>query len=1617
MLKGNRKALEQSCSSFAMPLHIRPHMRALEPRILLDAAAMETAVDAVNEAVHAGLADDFVRSNFPQRDGQSESDLEFPKLADPLEALDLQSSTEQHSEIVFIAADIDDPQKLLAALPSSTEVVFLTADKNGLSQIAETLSLRSDVDAIHILSHGSQGALALGGDDLTFETMQSIYAAQLAMIGDALSEDGDILIYGCDFAGGDVGRKAVEAISRMTGADVAASDDLTGNAAQDGDWDLEVKSGDVETKEIATSTSWSGTLADVVLEEYSPDLSEIEDAEEIGSTRSVGQTFRHNSGNGAYEVDKVEVVLRDTGGPDQTIRVTISDSFGGVPVGEGTFNSTSITGDFEYYAITLDSVTTLVDDQLYYITLSTDNPSETIETANSRDGNYSGGQYVRPDGGFKNQHDLYFKIIDAMNNDPDITSDGGDSVENLTVDENQTYVTTVVANDIDLPGDTITYSITGGPDASFYEIDANTGVLTFINAPNFEQVLDGNGNGIYTVDVTASDGNGGSDTQQLRVTIRDINDAPIAIGGTTSTTEDTPLDISNQFVYSDEDSDLAQSITIQAMDLGGGTVTHSGGTVVYVGDTITGTNISTLMFTPALNSTDPVMIDFTSNDADQGIQIGTVTINITSENDAPIITSHSGDAIVPMNYNENQTFVSTVTASDVDLPGDTISYSITGGPDAASFVVDSVTGDLSFIAAPDFENPMDFNNNGIFRVIVTASDGNGGTAEQQFTITIANVNEVPVAINSSVTTDEDVAHAFSVTDFGYTDIESDALVSVTLTNLSLAGGTLTHSGGTAVNNGDTLTAAQIDTLVYTSAANSFADATFDYMVNDADLGTVSAVMTVRVDAVNDAPVITSDGGGDSALSNADENQTYVTTVTASDIDVPSDTITYSITGGIDAAFFEVDATTGVLNFISAPDFEQTLDNDTNGIYRVEVTASDGNGGTDKQLIRAVVGNVNEVPVATNSSVTTNEDVAHVFSVADFGYSDVESNALVSIAISNLNLIGGALTHSGGTVVNNGDTLTATQIDTLVYTSAANSSADATFDYTVNDAGLGTVSAVMTVQVDAVNDVPTFVTGGAGSIWQIDVAEGEADVVDLEAVDADLPSDTLTYSIVGGNDFDKFDIDPSTGVLTLITSPDFENPNDFGLDNDYFVLVQVSDGNGGIDTQTIRVNILDQNDLAVATGGSTNATEDVQHVIPISAFNFTDADGDSLQSITVSNLALSGGTLTHSGGTIEVSNGMTISAAEMSDLTFLPTANSFGNVSFDYTVNDDDAGLSSATLNINIAEVNDVPVATGGTASTDSDEPYTFQISDFGYIDVEGDNLQSIRIESLTLVGGTLTLSDGNVIVTEGMVIDAADVNTMVFTPEGDRLENAVIQYTVNDGDDGNIISEMVIQVAAPTNPGDIDPEEPDVLEEKAEEETEEEGEEEAEEEAEDETSTNGIFEGTTSNPAVAKAPVLAPAAQVLEEASVSVVDDLGEIEGRAILPARQTQIESPKDSYKPIPLPNHTFEPVSRRAMLEKIDQSSQDVREYSEFLGADVAKVSFTFGSLLSIGGVSWLLRGGALMAAFLSVMPAWSRFDPVTIVTSRRDENEEEESSEFDVMLAHVKDARSRVKGIPQS
>ena len=126
------------------------------------------------------------------------------------------------------------------------EIVTLDAGRDGIEQISEKLARYADVRAVHILSHGSEGALRLGSTLLDHAGLEQ-HAESVRGWQAALSPGGDILLYGCDVASGGAGIAFVERMSELTGADVAASTDDTGGELLGGDWELEYQTGYIET--------------------------------------------------------------------------------------------------------------------------------------------------------------------------------------------------------------------------------------------------------------------------------------------------------------------------------------------------------------------------------------------------------------------------------------------------------------------------------------------------------------------------------------------------------------------------------------------------------------------------------------------------------------------------------------------------------------------------------------------------------------------------------------------------------------------------------------------------------------------------------------------------------------------------------------------------------------------------------------------------------------------------------------------------------------------------------------------------------------------------------------------------------------------------------------------------------------------------------------------------------------------------------------------------------------------------------------------------------------------------------------------------------------------------
>ena len=214
-----------------------------------------------------------------------------------------------------------------------------------------------------------------------------------------------------------------------------------------------------------------------------------------------------------------------------------------------------------------------------------------------------------------------------------------------------------------------------------------------------------------------------------------------------------------------------------------------------------------------------------------------------------------------------------------------------------------------------------------------------------FALGIAPGDHEPVVANpiADQTLPEDTAWTFTVPANTFSDVGGDALAyTVSLADDSVLPGWLSFNAVTRTVSG-------------TPPANFNGQIALKVTASDGSL-TASDTFVLNITAVNDAPIVTSNSGGNTASVSNAENTTAVTVVTATDPDA-GQALSYSISGGADANKFTIDSNTGALSFITAPNFEAPTDLDGNNVYDVTVQISDGVGGVDTQAIAVKVENV------------------------------------------------------------------------------------------------------------------------------------------------------------------------------------------------------------------------------------------------------------------------------------------------------------------------------------------------------------------------------------------------------------------------------------------------------------------------------------------------------------------------------------------------------------------------------------------------------------------------------------------------------------------------------------
>jgi len=386
------------------------------------------------------------------------------------------------------------------------------------------------------------------------------------------------------------------------------------------------------------------------------------------------------------------------------------------------------------------------------------------------------------------------------------------------------------------------------------------------------------------------------------------------------------------------------------------------------------------------------------------------------------------------------------------------------------------------------------------------------------------------------------------------------------------------------------------------------DRTINFSVSDGSASSASVTKTVSVKNVNDAPIITSNGGGSTAVVNVPENKTTVTTVIATDADAKlmGQTITYTLSGGADQGLFSIDDATGVLAFKTAPDFENPSDADGDDNYEVTVRASDGLNHMDQAL------------TITVTDVNDNSPVIHSNGGGSTASINVaENNTQVTTVKATDKDPATTLTYSlNGGVDKNQFTINATT-GVLIFKTApdfenpTDDGKDNAYEITVGVSdGTHIVDQTITVTVTDVNDnTPVITSDGGGSTASVNMTENNTAVTTVKATDADAGT-TLIYTIVGGVDQGLFSIDGSTGKLTFKAAPDFENPSDADGDGNYHVTVRVSDGLYHMD-QALTVSVIDSDDnppvITSNGGGSTASVSILENTIVVTTVTATDKD--------------------------------------------------------------------------------------------------------------------------------------------------------------------------------------------------------------------------------------------------------------------------------------------------------------------------------------------------------------------------------------------------------------------------
>ena len=638
----------------------------------------------------------------------------------------------------------------------------------------------------------------------------------------------------------------------------------------------------------------------------------------------------------------------------------------------------------------------------------------------------------------------------------------------------------------DLDGDAITYSIVDQPTDGIVTLDGATATYT----SNSDTATSDS----FTFKV--NDGELDSETSTVTIEITAVNDVPTVDNQTVTVTENIAKEIT--LIGSDPDGDaITYSIVDQPTD---GTVTLDGTTATYTSNSDTATSDS---FT------------FKANDSEVDSNIATVTINIIPVDDAPIGNEQTVEAVEQVEKSI------TLTASDPE--SDTITlYAFKTTPSNGTATINN--------NVVTYTSNSDTATSDSFTFIVQA---NGlESIPTTVIINITGTNDAPVAENQTVNVTDKVTETITLL---ASDPENDALTYTIVDDPVY--GTLTINGNKAK---------------YTSNSESETTDSFTFKVDDGNLDSSIAIVSITTTLVNDAPT------ADNQTVEVNEQTTKEITLNA--VDLEGSALTYSIVDKPKSGTVTLD---GVIATYISNSNSATSDSFT---FKV----NDGELDSNTAIISINISNLDDSPTAINQTVEVDEQVAKEIKLVG---NDPDGDAITYSIVDQ---------PTDGTVTLDGATAT--------YTSNSDTATSDSFTFKVNDGVTDSNIATISLNITAVNDAPN------GNDQTINAVEQVAKEIKLVGNDPD--GDAITYSIVD---------QPTDGTVTLDGATATYTSNSDTATSDSFTF-KVNDGVTDSNIATISLNITAVNDAPNGNDQTINAVEQVEVIFTLTG---SDPEQDDL----------------------------------------------------------------------------------------------------------------------------------------------------------------------------------------------------------------------------------------------------------------------------------------------------------------------------------------------------------------------------------------------------------------------